>query len=369
MKFMRGRGIVLAINSIFLAVFLSFSCHQATAQPEVITTPGEKAAVSDSNSKDKNLQQGAAANNPLDMATSPEEEKKQALLAIARPEFIRGIYLTNATAADSRRLARMVEMGKKYGLNTLVIDAQGTPLGFRQLARIKSAGFYPIARIVCFDFGLKLRQPEPQHLEKIFAAARRAAAIGFQEIQLDYIRYADEPAQRQLPLKFKYQQIAGVLEKARALADTLGVELGADVFGRITLNNDDPIGQKLEIFGRYVHNLYPMVYPSHYYGDLERIRNPYRTVKEGVEKSKERIPHTRIIPYIQGFAMQIKASGLSLPQYILKQFYAAEDGGADGFVVWNARNDYTATWQALREYERWAPLRKKPSKSLQAKTG
>lgn len=275
-----------------------------------------------------------------------------------RPQFIKGIYLTNATAVSTKSLTHFVKKSREHGINTMVIDAQGRALTPAQMSLIKSNGIYPIARIVCFDLGLKSRIPDAAHLDKIMAAVERAAKSGFREIQLDYIRYADEPKLLRLPLKFKYGQIGAVLARARKVTDALGVELGADVFGRITLNENDQIGQRLEIFGTYVHNLYPMVYPSHYYGDNEKIADPYGTVKEGVENSKERIPQTRIIPWIQGFGMKIKPSGLTLPQYVLKQFYAVDDAKGDGYVVWNARNDYSATWKALKEYERRAGERK-----------
>lgn len=281
---------------------------------------------------------------------------------IERPKFLKGIYLTNATAANNKSLGHFVTQSKKHGINALVIDAQGKALSRDQMSLIKSSGIYPIARLVCFDLGLKQKFPELQRVNRIMANIERAAKMGFREIQLDYIRYADRRDMERLPLKFKYEQISSILNRARKLTDSLGLELGADVFGRITLNNNDQIGQKLEIFGNYVHNLYPMVYPSHYYGDPEKIANPYGTVKEGVENSKERIPKTRIIPYIQGFGMKIKPSGLTLPQYVLKQFHAVDDANGDGYVVWNARNDYSATWQAAREYERLQPTRKKPEK-------
>lgn len=288
-----------------------------------------------------------------------EYQLSWAQFPVKRPEFIKGIYLTNATAVNTKSLMHFVDRSKKHGINAMVIDAQGKPLTAEQMSYIKAAGIYPIARIVVFDLGLKLRIPDPGHINKIMAAVERAAKTGFREIQLDYIRYADEPKLLRLPLKFKYEQISSVLSRARKVTDALGVELGADVFGRITLNEHDQIGQRLEIFGQYVHNLYPMVYPSHYYGDPEKIANPYGTVKEGVENSKERIPKTRIIPWIQGFGMKIKESGLTLPQYVLKQFFAVDDANGDGYVVWNARNDYSATWKAMEEYERRAPERKK----------
>lgn len=295
-----------------------------------------------------------------------EYQLSWAQFPLKRPDFIKGIYLTNATAASMKSLTHFVDASKKHGINTMVIDAQGRPLTPEQMSYIKGSGIYPVARIVVFDLGLKTKFPEVKHIDKIMAAVERAAKSGFREIQLDYIRYADHRELQRLPLKFKYDQIRGVLSRARKLTDSLGVELGADVFGRITLNENDHIGQRLEVFGEFVHALYPMVYPSHYYGDPEKIANPYGTVKEGVENSKERIPKTRIVPWIQGFGMKIKESGLTLPQYVLKQFFAVDDAKGDGYVVWNARNDYSATWKALEEYDRRAPERKKQQKVAQA---
>ncbi len=283
-----------------------------------------------------------------------------------RPDFLKAIYLTNGTAVNTKSLRHFIEQSKKYGINGMVIDAQGKAISPEQMSLLKTNGIYPIGRVVVFDLGLKQKYPDEAHLEKVLASVERAAKAGYREIQLDYIRYADRRDLQLLPLKFKYDQIGSILARMRKVTDSLGVELGADVFGRITINRNDHIGQKLELFGEHVHNLYPMVYPSHYYGDPEKIANPYGTVKEGVENSKERIPKTRIIPYIQGFGMKIKQSGLALPQYVLKQFFAVDDAQGDGYVVWNARNDYSATWKALQEYDKRAPERKKNIKVAKA---
>lgn len=285
---------------------------------------------------------------------------------IKRPDFLKAIYLTNGTAVNTKSLRHFIAQSKKYGINSMVIDAQGKNISTEQMSLLKTNGIYPIGRVVVFDLGLKQKYPDQAHLEKVLASVERAAKSGYREIQLDYIRYADRRDLQLLPLKFKYDQIGSILARMRKVTDSLGVELGADVFGRITINRNDHIGQKLEVFGEYVHNLYPMVYPSHYYGDPEKIADPYGTVKEGVENSKERIPKTRIIPYIQGFGMKIKPSGLALPQYVLKQFFAVDDAQGDGYVVWNARNDYSATWKALQEYDKRAPERKKNIKVAKA---
>jgi len=310
-----------------------------------------------------NAPEAASTAQPAIPVATTNAPVAEPLKAVERPKFLKAIYLTNGTARDAKMLTRFVEKSVAHGMNALVIDAQGKRIiSPESMALLAKNNIYPIARIVCFNLGLKKKYPDEKRITKILAEVERAAKLGFREIQLDYIRYADQKDMERLPLKFKYAQISQILARARKLTDSLGVELGADVFGRVTLNNNDAIGQKLEVFGTYVQNLYPMVYPSHYYGDNEKINNPYGTVKEGVENSKERIPKTRIIPYVQGFGMKVKRTGLTLPQYVLKQFFAVDDANGDGYVVWNARNDYSATWKAAQEYARLAPTRKKPVK-------
>lgn len=362
---MKNTPLSLAFVFAIIALYSSMTCTRtAAANPVIVTKNVQTAEPPAILANTPPSSPEAGEHNTITQSVVRflerlrEKQLSWAQFPVKRPDFIKGIYLTNATATNSKSLLHFIKKSKQHGINTLVIDAQGKPISADQMSLIKSSGLYPIARVVCFDLGLKQKYPDAKHVDKIMATLERAAKAGFREIQLDYIRYADEKHLQRLPLKFKYAQIAAILARARKLTDTLGVELGADIFGRITLNENDHIGQKLELFGQFVHNLYPMVYPSHYYGDPEKIADPYGTVKEGVENSKERIPQTRIVPYIQGFAMKIKESGLALPQYILKQFFAVDDAQGHGYVVWNARNDYTATWKALQEYERQAPKRK-----------
>lgn len=264
-----------------------------------------------------------------------------------RPAYVRGIYLTNPTARDEKRLDFFLGQAKKYNLNSFVIDVQKKMVPKNLVERINAAGIYSIARIVVFEGGLKTVEISPAHEQRILSLLRDAAAQGFHEVQLDYIRYADDPALQRLTLKKKYGVINAFLEKAKKEADASGVYLSADVFGRITLNTNDHIGQKLENFALYTQALYPMVYPSHYLGDKERISSPYNTVKEGVKSAKDRLPDTRVVAYVQGFKIKVTPSGLSFPNYIKVQLNAVKDAGGDGWIIWNARNQYDPAFAAI----------------------
>ena len=212
---------------------------------------------------------------------------------------------------------------------------------------VRGAGIFPVARVVVFEGGLKKRESSEADFQRILKLIADSAAQGFKEIQLDYIRYADLPNLLGLSLQFKYNVINKVLKRAYNEAVKHNVYLSADLFGRTTLHEHDQIGQRLELFAKYTQTIYPMLYPSHYTNDIKRISNPYNTVLEGVTRAKARIKNTRIVAYIQGFSMKVGLSGLSMTKYIEHQIKACKDASADGWIIWNPRNRYLESFQAI----------------------
>ena len=53
---------------------------------------------------------------------------------------------------------------------------------------------------------------------------------------------------------------------------------------------------------------------------------------------------TGVQPYIQGFKWRAPYFG---SEYLIDQILAAEESAAVGWLVWNAKNDYSALWKAL----------------------
>jgi hypothetical protein len=280
---------------------------------------------------------------------------------IPKPVFIRGLYLSNSTAGSEANLARFIDMAKKTNINTFVIDVQNEMIPRGHVDMIKKAGIFPVARIVVFLGGLRTKTPAAGYVENILNIMDAAAHQGFMEVQLDYIRYADSLEMEKLPLDFKYQTINQILRKTQEKANSLSIFLSADLFGRVTLNENDHIGQKLENFSKYIDTIYPMLYPSHYTNDEYRIAHPYETVKEGIQKSLLRCKKTKIVAYIQGFSWKIETSGKSLTNYIKAQLEAVDDAGGDGWVIWNAKNDYTDSFNAIQNH--YQKSRKKVSES------
>ncbi len=266
------------------------------------------------------------------------------------PEYTRGIYLTNNVGNSISRMQYFIQKSKQYHLNTFVIDIQKNMIPKEIIDMVKRASVFLVARLVVFENGLKQRRPTEAYLQHILALIQDASAQGFQEVQLDYIRYADIPNLLGLSLQYKYAIINHVLLQASQTAYQNQIYLSADLFGRTTLSHDDPIGQKIENFAKHVQTLYPMLYPSHYTNDITRISQPYETIKEGVMNARKRVLGTRIVPYIQGFNMHIKASKLNMVEYIKRQLQACEDAQSDGWIVWNAQNRYEPLFQAIEKY-------------------
>jgi len=266
---------------------------------------------------------------------------------------MRGLYLPNKKSRDLAYVKRIVGEGRPLGVNMLVMDVH--PYGRRQfmvepavIQYLKSEKIYLAGRVVCFQDGLD-RFPIPEsELAPVRRLVEQTAASGFQEVQLDYIRFKD--GGYPYPLSKKYAFIEELLRDFRAVADRNGVKLSADIFGRIVFNRNDYVGQKLEVFAKYTDVIYPMLYPSHFTGDRKRMSMPGETIREGIEKGMPRIAGTRttLQPYIQAFAYYIGRAGTDLPGYVELQIRASERTGARGWVAWNAVGNHDAVFEALR---------------------
>ncbi|PJZ27727.1 glycosyl hydrolase [Leptospira kmetyi] len=336
--------------------------------PEVLTKNVEVASSGKSELKTPLTQFKTSAPSPksepnvtakIEVVTKQKEENvkrettSQSVLNVRSPEFSRGIYISQRTLKKTREFLELRKKSKEHGVNLLVIDVQPTSPSKRVLEDLIAEGFYPVARVVNFDGGLPTEKPSNQRITSIHKSIRAACESGFPEIQLDYIRYADN-LQLKLTYETRYKNISGIIKDIRN--ETLKCDhlpyIGADIFGRIPFNQNDSIGQKVEVFAQVVDVLYPMLYPSHFYGMPARIKDPYQTVYDGTLLTiKRSLKTTRVIPYIQGFNMSVGKSGLTLSNYIKAQVKASYDSGGHGFVVWNAWNDYESTFQALKDYD------------------
>jgi hypothetical protein len=99
----------------------------------------------------------------------------------------------------------------------------------------------------------------------------------------------------------------------------------------------------------YLDYIYPMPYPSHYstnfLGYSLPEEHPYEVVSYTLKKGLTRISGVdcKVVPWIQTFSMKIKYT----ENEILAQIKAAEDLGIEGYLCWNAANNYRAVERAM----------------------
>lgn len=183
--------------------------------------------------------------------------------------------------------------------------------------------------------------------------AVEAAQAGFDEIQFDYLRFPDSSQRLSLAkpstVASRTQAIAGFLAEARRRLRPYNVYLAADIFGYVCWNRDDTgIGQRLEDLAPNVDYLSPMLYPSGFRwgipGVANPVSNPYTIVRESLVQGRLRL-HTdprRFRPWLQAFRDYAFDRRVFDADEVAAQIRGAADAGANGWMLWNARNAYGA---------------------------
>jgi hypothetical protein len=186
--------------------------------------------------------------------------------------------------------------------------------------------------------------------------AAEAVLMGFREIQFDYVRFPDEPAENleravfncRRPGESRRNGVRRNLELAATRIKALGVPFTADVFGLATsARNDLGIGQYWEDVLGIADVVLPMVYPSHYhagsYGISFPNAEPYETVRHALEDGIERAAAidgaAKIRPFLQSFSIRrVRYTA----EEVRAEIQAVEDVGLTDWVLWNASGRYPA---------------------------
>jgi peptidoglycan/xylan/chitin deacetylase (PgdA/CDA1 family) len=315
------------------------------------------------------------------------------------PFLPHALYLSTFGVDDASLRDGVLKRLSKANLNALVIDVKGdrglvgypsaVPLAaavgalnqvqFRDFARFvaerREKGDYLIGRIVVFKDtllaharpGLRVKtrtgaiwlDGEEQGWTDPFSAdvreynlalAVEAAAMGFDEIQFDYVRFPDYPNLVFSQENTEANRVAAIeafLTEARRKLAPYNVFVSADVFGYVCWNqNDTGIGQSLEKLLPLVDYLSPMLYPSAFQqgipGYRDPVRHPYEIVRQSLENAFERtgVDRRRFRPWLQAFpdyAYDHRNFGAG---EIREQIRAAEQFGAGGWMLWNPTNVY-----------------------------
>lgn len=322
----------------------------------------------------------------------------------AEPPPLRGVHLTAWVAGDRAARRRFLERLEGTSINAVVVPVKeydgkvylpgverARRLGTQRVAiprpeelveDLRARGLKPIARVVVFkDAALPALRPEwaihdssgglwgndrgttwtDPYRREIWDynldVAERAAALGFAEIQFDYIRFPSDGETSRCRYsrvdhssRTAVEALSGFLEEARRRLAPHGVVLSAAVFGLTTTVRDDMgIGQQLIAMEERVDYLSPMMYPSHYakgeYGMEDPEREPYRVIRLGLRDAKRRLggDGRKLRPYLQDFSLNVEYGAPEVTAQIL----AARELGIESWILWNPLNRYN--WGALRK--------------------
>jgi len=321
-----------------------------------------------------------------------------------RGRNVRGIYVpyTRLRSWTPRRLESWI---RQIGADAVILDikddrgritfrrdhplATGSPHGevrhMREiLAALQKHEIYVIGRLVCFKDNnfVRVRPAEAMRErgtgaiwrdrggvawidphstvahEYIASVARAAEDIGFDEIQLDYVRFPVEPGAnravfpRREGTPDRHEAIAALLARVDRAID---IPLSIDVFGLTAYNpgDADGLGQSLEHLAPHVDVISPMVYLANWparYWENPTPAGTHSLISGAVRAIRRRLgDDVAVRPLLQAFAWRAKNFGTP---FIHNQIDAAVGGGSSGYLFWNQSGNYQRVQTAFSQLDR-----------------
>ena len=328
------------------------------------------------------------------------------------PDAVRGIFVTGHSAGGSR-MESLLNLLDNTALNSMVIDVKDDDgyLTYRPdeddeyydisqnmigdmedlMSTLEEHEIYPIARIVVFkDTVLAEKRPDlsftqngevwknrrgeafvnpfmKEVWEYNVEIARRAAEMGFQDIQFDYVRFPEGFETRDEDLDYDVEDymdspgdniqrrvdaVTEFVAYAREELEPYDVDVSVDIFGySATIEQSPGIGQNFSRISENVDVISSMIYPSHwgpYFGIDKPDLYPYELIDEYSQVENEVLgalddpPVSR--PWIQDFTASYLGAGNYLNygrSEVEAQIQALYDNDIHEFLLWNAGNRYT----------------------------
>lgn len=357
--------------------------------------------------------------------------KKNEIIHLKTPEPLKGIYMTQCVASMPSFRTKLADLIDKTELNAVVIDIKdytGTvsfKTGNTEIDNLSQGGvgckvsdmsefikflheknIYVIGRVTVFQDPLYVKNYPDLAVKKksdgsvwkdrkgisfvdvgskpfwdyIVSIATSSYAIGFDEINFDYIRFPSDGNMQDIA----FNQTGNVAKKEmlrqffhyldQKLSNT-GIITSADLFGMTTTNVDDlGIGQVLEYALLNFDYVCPMVYPSHYpngfngWSDPNKV--PYEIVKYSMDAAVSRsnfllkevststtfvLPDGKTFTTFPDLYAMKRVKPLQLRPWlqdndypvhytadmIRKQIQATYDSGLTSWMLWDPANTYT----------------------------
>lgn len=296
---------------------------------------------------------------------------------------VKAIYLSADSLSDPDRRESVLRLVETSDLNALVIDVKHdngqltltkhADLVRSIIDRLHAEGRYAIARVAIFkDDDLIKRKPalgligrkgqivrdndgyfwaDPTHPDVIahnLSAIERAAEFGFDEIQLDYIRFPTVVDSPLMQANDRRKAVTSFVSAVRQRVLKYNVFLSADLFAYSAWDlSDTRIGQALEDWGTLVDYLCLMIYPSSFRHGIPEVPQPWNDPQKLIfdtltrAQTKAQVPALKLRPWLQAFddyAFDRRKINWNL---IEPQIAGAEQANTSGWMLWNTRSNYS----------------------------
>lgn len=353
----------------------------------------------------ENIEDKGFPKNEKEASTNDEykdQEVNRTVSHIETPEKLKAIYISSWVAGTTSFRDSLIKIIDETELNAVVIDIKDSTgkISFQiendDIKNIGSAenrirnienlidllhskNIYIIGRISVFQDlylaklkpewaikkisdgkvwqdrkGLSFLDPTNTNVHKyILAIAQESYNLGFDEINLDYIRYPSDGNMKDINYNLKqgqnrsdniesfFKYISGELKKDQ------NIPLSGDLFGLTTEVTDDMgIGQLWQKALPYFDYLCPMIYPSHYPSGHAGYSNPAsypyqvidRALKGAIAKTEQAgYKISKIRPWLQDFDMGAKYT----KELVRAQIKATNDNKIESWMLWDPSNKYT----------------------------
>ena len=320
----------------------------------------------------------------------------------------KGIYVSSAYI--NKKLNDAIDLIDSTELNAIVIDikSDGGYITYRMdhplakeigactstigdinatIKKLKDHGIYTIARIVSLkdpvlaekrknlalknkdgsifrdSSGLAWVNPyEDEVWEYLLEICKQCVAVGFDEVNLDYIRFATDKGMANVDFGPKAEEMTRIevitegIKKICEVIKPMGAFVSCDVYGAIISSSTDAriVGQSYFNMAKYLDYICPMVYPSHYgngyYGLDYPDTHPYELVYHALMDSQKVLymidpaENKAIVrPWLQDFTATWVSHHLNYgKEEVRAQIKGVYDAGYSEWLLWNAGVSYTA---------------------------
>ncbi|MBY0328536.1 putative glycoside hydrolase [Patescibacteria group bacterium] len=317
------------------------------------------------------------------------------------PEFVKGIYVSGWVAGTTTSMNRIFTLLDTTTANTVIIDIkdatgrlsyqprdpelQKIGVGTNRirnldelLTKLHEKNIYVIGRVAVFqdpyfatvhpDSAFKdtrsgalwndnkglawLKTNDVATWDYTVRIARDAYAQGFDEINLDYVRFPSDGPLSYLDKSSITSSRTDIVRDFfiymdQKIRQESAIPLSADIFGLATSATGDlGIGQILEYIAPYVDYVAPMVYPSHFAGGTYGIADPaeqpyaviYKSMSDAIKKMTviQENPQ-KLRPWLQDFDL----GAVYTVDMVKAQIQAVQDVGLDSWMMWDPRTVYT----------------------------